>query len=123
MENLFVTFNQANCMKNLGYFCNEPFKVYNEKDGFLLDEKFCIYANIEYIPAPLKQRAFEWFRHKYNLLCFIDFSHEGKYYYIIRTIHCKDGYIKSEEFITYKKAENNLIDKLIYVAQRIEKNN
>lgn len=121
MEKEFLTFEQANYMCNLGYSCNEPFKVYEIKYKSLLDEKFCIYANFDYIPAPLKQQAFEFFRHKYNLLSFIDFYENGKYDYVIRNHRIdKEEDFNDGPFITYRSSEKALINRLIKLAQEIE---
>lgn len=124
MEKEFLTFEQANYMCNLGYYCNEPFKVYEIKYKSLLDEKFCIYSNVEYIPAPLKQQAFKFFRDEYNLDFHIKLNWMHIDFKLTYILSINYPTISDIDFYTYEEAENFAIDVLIKIAkeQQLENN-
>ena len=79
----------------------------------------------QFLPAPLKQQVFRWFREKYNQNSFIELVYQDriKYDYVL--------YVNKKEeecenygdgpFITYEEAENACIDKLILICKQQDK--
>jgi hypothetical protein len=121
MENEFVTYDQALALYELGYKEN-VLKVYSIRWKKLLDEEYANRYGVDYILSPLRQQVFNWFRYKYNLLCFIDFYDNSKYDYVIRNHRIsKERNFNDGPFTMYRIAENALINRLIELAKEIEK--
>jgi hypothetical protein len=132
MENLFVTYEQALDLKELGF--DEP--CFGKYDTYIADQwvlnilpegrqfrntnKACI--------APLKQQVFKWFRDTYKIQGYIkSYTIRGgnggqtfcDYIYVINGIgmnviqtDARDG-----QFGTYEQAESACIDKLIEIVK------
>lgn len=130
MESLFVGYNQALALKELGFdepcFAfwesefSKPMKQLGKLDnnGNLLREK--TYSAIitdypEYVLAPLKQQVFRWFREKHKVQSLIQEYMLNTYMYTI------DDGINSDisvvGFETYEEAESACIDKLIEIVK------
>jgi hypothetical protein len=130
MDKEFVTYEQALALKELG-FDEQCFGGYAKDDKTLyigFDAKFVKHFFRDfYIPAPLKQQVFRWFREKYKF-CYHIFS-------LKITASDKTGYRYSWEIynhtpewiaednsllgsLTYEEAENAAIDKLIEIAKQ-----
>jgi len=71
-----------------------------------------------FVPAPLKQQVFRWFREKYEAYPTIETEMiEGLYYRFI--IQGNNAFIAfSKIYYTYEEAENACIDKLIMIAKQ-----
>jgi len=82
-----------------------------------------------FLPAPLKQQVFRWFREKYNMLANVYSNASGFQYEYHDTIggthRLSSGYNGDCElsgaFTTYEKAEDGVINKLIELAKQQEK--
>lgn len=138
MKDLFVSYEQALQLKQLGF--NEPCLKVGNPNGHIL-WKFMDVLDVEgvdigdimkekfddrFVEIPLKQQVFRWFREKYNLLYDIVFFREDKrtkkgYWYKInkwntdmvkREIISDDSY-----FYTYEEAEMACINKLIEIIK------
>ena len=125
MTKEFVTYNQALALKELGF--DEPcFDYYNP-----IEHKLNIFGvvnseldfNKAWIPAPLYQQAFRWFREKHQIEAIVsciysktlDISYEERRYhcYIVR-----DGITtKGIKFKTYEGAEEACLEKLIEICK------
>ena len=127
MEKEFVNYEQALALKELGF--DEPCLGYyytlNGKDWTFsekaeyhrLDDEINIGPNFSLL-APLYQQVFRWFREKYNLIGLVEGGYDnGKniFTYIIW-----DGFkdiIVDDYYLTYEKAEDACIDKLISILK------
>lgn len=134
MNKEFVTYEIALALKELG-FNEENIVGYYRGNRIvdLVEYKFTIenYSHIEFIPAPLYQQAFRWFRDKYGLEIilapdsFNDISKKLREYKIISY----DKSWKIEEilepshwtrkgcFSTYEEAELECLKKLIEIVK------
>jgi hypothetical protein len=114
MDKEFVSYVQAVDLKELGF--DEPcFSYYTEEGLIKIYHQSDIYP--DFIPAPLYQQAFRWFREKYNLVFnFISYSivKPGEYHW---SITWNDEAKASGIVKTYEKAENACLDKLIEIVK------
>jgi len=120
MDKEFVSYEQALALKELG-FDEMCFGGYDKKDGVLLvgyDTDAYEHFNRDfYIPAPLKQQVFRWFRERYSSQCDIwqyedDLSFAFSVKINFKRIDAEIG------FNTYEEAENACIDKLIELIKQ-----
>jgi hypothetical protein len=137
MDKEFVTYKQALALKELG-FNNTPW-FGNQASLYDVNSEHTMYTNYGvmysglsdgYIPAPLKQQVFRWFREKYEIQGYIYSSTvrgntEGTkqftgYVWNINGIDkpfiSTDA--RDELHDTYEEAENACIDKLIEIAKQ-----
>jgi hypothetical protein len=106
MEKVFIPYEQALALKELGF--NEPCIATH---GYLE-----LYVNTDdgHLKAPLYQQAFRWFREKHGLCHFINFSGDG---------FCSGWEDKGfnehgfENFKTYEEAELECLKKLIEIVK------
>ena len=113
MKNLFVPYEQALQLKELGF--NEPycFGYYDgEQDNKLIPALPLTMINTLNgdIDAPLYSQAFRWFREKYNLIMHIQ-RHSNKKYLACMGIQVE---ILCD---TYEEAELACLKKLIEIAK------
>jgi len=135
MKDLFVSYEQALQLKELGF--DEPCITYYYEDSKTIRTGLSIHINngwtysgtkrLETTLAPLKQQAFRWFREKHNLLHDIAFFREDKrtkkgYWHKIykwnadmvkREIISNNSY-----FYTYEETEMACIDELIELVKK-----
>ena len=110
MKEQFATYEIAYKLKELGF--DEPCFSYYTKEGLIkIYHQSDIYP--DFIPAPLYQQAFRWFREKYRLYPIID-SFVGvkgvvKFFYKLP--------MYDETFNTYEEAESACLDKLIEICK------
>lgn len=127
MEKEFVPYKESICLKEIG-FNENVFSFYkDEQDYFILEEPCNRCINVtdhpyygvkekEYIPRPLYQQVFRWFREKYSLVGFI--SNDKKYNHWWITIQVKDAdSFDKTGFITYEEAELACLKKLIEIVK------
>jgi len=126
MKKEFVTYEQALALKELGFddiswFDNQA-SLYDVNGEHTMYTNYGVmYSGLSdgYIPAPLKQQVFRWFREKYDLTGLI---HIGSQEFSFSVN--KDGHRISplKEYLnyngTYEEAENACIDKLIEIAKQ-----
>ena len=120
MNKEFIPYEQALVLKQLGF--DEPcFGYYfgKDKEVYLLDGQMS--APFEpsldskvMFRAPLKQQAFRWFREKYGLCNFINFSGDGFCSGWEDLGNNEHGF---ENFKTYEEAEQACLDKLIEICK------
>jgi len=74
-----------------------------------------------FLPAPLKQQVFRWFREKYEIHGIIGYY--GKSQWSIEILNYKGNELLQieDDFHSYEEAENAAIDKLIKIAKQQEK--
>ena len=125
MENLFVSYEQALQLKELGF--NEPCLKVGNPNGHIL-WKFMDVLDVEgvdigdiikekfddrFVEIPLKQQVFKWFREKYNIIGLIEggFDMTNIFTYCIWE-GFKDK-IYDDYYGTYEEAEDVLINLLI----------
>jgi hypothetical protein len=125
MKNLFVPYEQALQLKELG-FDERCLAFYNGK--FLQSTDYDFDNSISKdiglcIVAPLYQQAFRWLRDKYNLVSKVDVC-ANKYdsvYYDTTIIDCKKLIVCDNQdngkYNTYEEAELACIIKLIEIAK------
>jgi hypothetical protein len=117
MDKEFVTYEQALALKELGFddiswFDNQA-SLYDVNGEHTMYTNYGVmYSGLSdgYIPAPLKQQAFRWFRNKYDA-----HIHPTKLMPGVYIIHY--GTWTSITFNTYEEAESACIDKLIELAK------
>ena len=121
MEKEFVTYEKALALRKLGFY-EQCF------GGFAKDDK-TLYIGYDaefgehffrdfYIPAPLKQQVFRWFREKYGiqsyLTTFLEMcSNNDDTYHVV----VGGSWYPQEDSKDYEKAENACIDKLIELVK------
>ena len=114
MNKEFVKYEQALALKELG-FDEECFGYYTELIDFVmrphLRQQDCIEGKIL---APTYQQAFRWFREKYGLCNFINFSGDGFCSGWEDLGNNEHGF---ENFKTYEEAESACLDKLIEICK------
>ena len=119
MTKEFVKYEQALALKELG-FDEECFDYYNP-----IEHKLNIFGVINskldfskaWIPAPLYQQAFRWFREKYRLSGFI-FSYNNTWNWKIDLINVSsEDYSKDIKYDTYEEAESACLDVLIEICK------
>ena len=125
MENLFVSYEQALQLKELGF--NEPCLKVGNPNGHIL-WKFMDVLDVEgvdigdiikekfddrFVEIPLKQQVLRWFREKYNIIGLIEggFDMTNIFTYCIWE-GFKDK-IYDDYYGTYEEAEDVLINLLI----------
>jgi hypothetical protein len=125
MENLFVGYEQALALKDLGF--DEPCFGFYTKDKVWRPASYSFEGTNypfnsvwPYTTAPLYQQAFKFFRDKYGLDYIIAPSGDsnlktiGYYYEIPMGINISN--IESEDFKSYEEAELACLKKLIEIA-------
>jgi len=123
MEKLFVEYEQALVLKELGF--DEPcFRWYDERWGDDLHQdkyntnKDLFMTDLD-CSAPLYQQAFRWFREKYNQHCFIHYHSKPEYTFVIYN-DIKRYWTLDEKisFNTYEEAELHCLKKLIEIVKK-----
>jgi hypothetical protein len=116
MEKEFVPYELALKMKQLGF--DEPcFGYYGVENEFVLDNMKNTspnYSRRGFTSAPLYQQAFRWFREKYQLCNFINFSGDGFCSGWEDLGNNEHGF---ENFTTYEEAEFACLKKLIEITE------
>jgi hypothetical protein len=118
MEKEFVTYEQALALKELGFddiswFDNQA-SLYDVNGEHTMYTNYGVmYSGLSdgYIPAPLKQQVFRWFRDKYD-------AHIHPRRIMPNVYIAEYGLWASKSFDTYEEAENACIDKLIEIAKQ-----
>jgi hypothetical protein len=118
MDKEFVTYEQALALKELGYddiswFDNQA-SLYDVNGEHTMYTNYGVmYSGLSdgYIPAPLKQQVFRWFRDKYD-------AHIHPRRIMPNVYIAEYGLWASKSFDTYEEAENACIDKLIEIAKQ-----
>jgi hypothetical protein len=121
MEDLFVTYDQALDLKELGF--NETcIAFYSEKvltfHTHGIDPHFIFKRNTELWgspSAPLKSQVFKWFRDNYKIQSLVQEYLLNNYMYTIDDGISSD--ISIVGFDTYEEAESACIDKLIEIVK------
>ena len=132
MDKEFVSYEQAVALKELGYDDTPWFG--NQASLYDVNSEHTMYTNYGvmysglsdgYIPAPLKQQVFRWFREKYNMLACVYSNASGflfEYHDAIGGTHRYDSEITGPNdggtWDTYEEAETACIDKLIELAKQ-----
>jgi len=119
MHKEFIPYEEALAMKELGYK-GDIIGMYDEdKDLFTLHDQDDI--EDEWLPAPLYQQAFRWFREKYGLYGTsfpIPFEDDRFFEYNISNTHKsvkQDGVFNS-----YEEAQDACLKKLIEIVKQKE---
>ena len=117
MKKEFVKYEQASALKELGF--DEPcFALYNRSDKPVIAGNTPVYNSKTeddlIICTPLYQQAFRWFREKYGLCNFINFSGDGFCSGWEDLGNNEHGF---ENFKTYEEAESACLDKLIEICK------
>ena len=118
MKKEFVTYEQALALKELGFddiswFDNQA-SLYDVNGEHTMYTNYGVmYSGLSdgYIPAPLKQQVFRWFRNKYDV-----HIHPTKLMPGVYIIHY--GTWTSITFNTYEEAESACIDKFIELTKQ-----
>jgi hypothetical protein len=131
MKKEFVTYEQALALKELGFddiswFDNQA-SLYDVNGEHTMYTNYGVmYSGLSdgYIPAPLKQQVFRWFREKYFLDCEIylqeELGHKFYHYLVLQLVRGNIEWKSKNniKFKTYEEAENACIDKLIELAKQ-----
>ena len=135
MKDLFVNYNQALDLKEIGYDEYSWFGM--ECSLYKSDGNHTFYANgigdNTYISAPLKSEVLQWFRDKHQLFGEVstDCTTEPKFCYLYRKFIGNpndltekewgwEGGLYSVLFRKYEQAESELIDSLISYIKNYE---
>ncbi len=127
MEDLFVTYEQALALKELG-FNEKCFAAYRDSEWIGHDGPNSRYFHAqlfsnsmfdddqqEYCSAPLKSQVFKWFRDKHNINHVIDKHRKfGFWIKLWNNLTCLGEF---DEIKTYEEAESACIDKLIEIVK------
>ncbi len=123
MKNEFVPYEEALALKELG-FKGRCFKVYDTK-GFIQDEREMAELALDYVPAPLYQQAFRWFREKYNLFILMQVGqHNGKHQTFYFNVFkygvnlYKSKYRSNTGAYIYEEAQDASLKKLIEIIKQ-----
>jgi hypothetical protein len=123
MKDLFVSYEQAAKLKELGfdepcfgfYTHNGEIRRYTNFDGELNDFQTLKNSRITmgdgWCTAPTYQQVLRWFREKYELHGYI----EGMYPWCRYYINSQDDRWEGHKYDTYEECENVLINKLIEI--------
>ena len=122
MEDLFVPYEQALVLKELGFDEENILGYYiGNRIVDLVEYKFTIeyYHHIEIIPAPLYQQTLKWFRDTYNLHYIVckNIQIDGYGYREVTQI----PYMKEDKetmFESYREAELECLKKLIEIVKK-----
>ncbi len=123
MNKEFTTYEQALVLKELGF--NEKCFCYFDDNKEL---RTCIgladwnndIQNIQFVPAPLYQQAFRWFRENYGLYFYVDFFVEEKFdYVIVSKMYDKHMDYLDGKFDTYEEAELVGLKRLIQIVKSL----
>jgi hypothetical protein len=130
MKNLFVSYEHAIGLKELGF--NEPcfgfythngeIRRYTNVDGELNDFQTLKNSRITmgdgWCTVPTYQQAFRWFREKYNLLGIVGYcdDNSGKFMSVIDKINSDIDYDMNAKD-TYEEAEDACLDRLIKITK------
>lgn len=119
LESLFVGYNTALALKELGF--NEPcFGFYSKIHGLITGQtngKNSLLEHAGECLAPLYQQAFRWFREKHKLHSTItSISQESWQWHITRPGESL-GELYDEDFYTYEEAEQACLNKLIKLVK------
>jgi hypothetical protein len=122
MNELFVNYQQAVALKELG-FHETCLATYS---GETFDSSVQFQNDDYFTAAPLFSQAFRWFREKHNLFGCIDLSNSTPPYWWMRiddiitndyVYHCLDDKLN---YPTYEAAEQACLTKLIEIVQNKE---
>jgi hypothetical protein len=124
MKDLFVSYEQATQLKELGF--NEPcfgyYYTLNGKDWKFVEKtefsRLDDEINIGYkfsLLTPLKQQVLRWFRDKYNLVSWVYIDNVDRYFYTI--IENGRFVVDHKVYPTYEEAEDACINKLIEIIK------
>jgi hypothetical protein len=118
MENLFVSYEHAIGLKELGF--DEPCLKYWNGIGEYFDQNdwFNWNQSEKFISIPLKQQVFKWFRDEYNLLGIVSYcdDNSGKFMSVIDKINSDIDYDMNAKD-TYEEAEDACLDRLIKITK------
>ncbi len=127
MESLFIKYDQALELKELGF--NEPCfaffwntgKFYTCGDyphtiSYHTQNQLGDY-NLDSTSAPLYQQAFKFFREKYDLYYTIEGSKKYGFAFFIYYENDDKDELKSKEYSTYEEAELECLKKLIEIVK------
>jgi len=131
MKDLFVTYEQAIQLKELGF--DEPCLKVGNPNGHIL-WKFMDVLDVEgvdigdimkekfddrFVEIPLKQQVLQWIRTHHDLVSWVYIGNVGRYFYTI--IENGRYVVDHRAYSTYEEAEMACINKLINHL-KIEKN-
>jgi hypothetical protein len=130
MKKEFVTYEQALALKELGFddiswFDNQA-SLYDVNGEHTMYTNYGVmYSGLSYgyIPAPLKQQVFRWFRKKKLHNTFPSIIQTRNWATVYRILEWHPGndstsITTSDYYDTYEEAENACIDKLIELAKQ-----
>ena len=128
MEDLFIPYEQALTLKELGF--DEPCLGYYDHDLGLFLLKYFNYNSTEAVSAPLYQQSFKFFREKYGLASVIHLkmsNNKRKIWFniceldnrLVKSMYFK-SYVKGM-FKTYEEAELECLKELIKIVKENEK--
>lgn len=131
MKDLFVSYEQAVQLKELGF--NDPCLRVGNPNGHTM-WKFIDVGDVEgvdigdimkekfddrFVEIPLKQQTLQWFREKYGYFCEI-FVDDNKTFGFLITYFVEDGRADKpiqRGYNSYEEAESVCIDKLIEIIK------
>ena len=123
MESLFIKYDQALSLKELGFNqrCLGQYSTHQgDKWIFSID-----LSNEGQYPttspaciAPTFSQAFRWFRDKYDLYYTIEGSKKYGFAFFIYYENDDKGELKSKEYSTYEEAEQECLIKLIEITKQ-----
>jgi hypothetical protein len=121
MENLFVLYEQAIELKELG-FDNPCFGYYGENQKLIWKSGYAPWTNSErnlvdnhFTAAPLKQQVFRWFRDEHNLKFHIRQDNWNNWCSVWILISNEHERVRG--YSTYEKAEDACLNKLIEIVK------
>ena len=113
MNKEFITYEQAFALKELGF--DEPCFGYYDEGGNLYTEMQ------EYLPAPLYQQAFKWFREKYKLHPHICYFNDTNVWhgdiYKLENGGLMNQPMELTNYKTYEEAEQACLNRLIEIVK------
>jgi hypothetical protein len=118
----FISYEQSQALSEINYDGDYDYTYHATREIW---ERSKTDKKERFLPAPLKQQVFRWFRDKYNQNSFIELVYQYgiKYDYVLYADkdeeECEN--FGDGPFNTYEEAENACIDELLEIAKQQDK--
>lgn len=117
----FLNYEQCEALEGLNYDGDYDFTYHVTGELWERGKKD---KKERFLPAPLKQQLFRWFREKYGIQAYLTNylemcgNNDGTYHVVVR-----DSWWAHLDRKDYYEAENNAIDKLIEIIKKQDNDN
>jgi hypothetical protein len=124
----FISYEQSQALSEINYDGDYDYTYHATGEIWERSKKD---KKERFLPAPLKQQVFRWFREKYGLyqqieVCRLSEFKDDELFFdfkIIDNLDDTDFYYDNDLYSTYEEAENACIDKLIEILKQQDNGN